>query len=139
MRPKARRRTPKSIFPTRDSILGKWVIWENFSSEPSALPSHLSIIRSQRSPIQDPRQCRRCKSPPSPVQHSGQLPATLRARLPETQDARKIYPTTHRCSLEQKPLSPAHPTLAPIHREHLVLLPSLCVQREERNPDTRLP
>lgn len=54
VRPKTRGRTLKSVFPSRDSVLGKWVIWENFSSEPSALPNRLSIIGPQRSPFQDP-------------------------------------------------------------------------------------
>lgn len=135
VRPKARGRTPKSICPSKDSVLGKWVIWKNFSSEPSTLPITGPPVQPHSILRTVPKQ----QILPSQIQHLGQLPATLwphcqKGRMPETKGLPHYTP-----SLVQKPLSHAPPTLAPIHRRHLVLLLSLCVQRKERNPDTRLP
>lgn len=139
MRPKARGRTPKSIFPSRDSVLGKWVIWEDFSSEPSALPSGLSMIGPQRSPFQDPGQFQRSKTTrvPFSTRDSSQRlsgPGCPKLSLPERN--RLTPPHTFFRAEAPRPC-PSH-TRSNSPRAPGPLL-SLYVQREKRNRDMRLP
>lgn len=73
VRPEFIRMTSEFIILSRDSALGKWVTWENFSSEPSVLlPRHLSVNGSK--PFQYPGQLQRSASLLRLIQHWGQFP-----------------------------------------------------------------
>lgn len=129
VRPKARGRTPKSICPPKDSVLGKWVIWKNFSSEPSALPVTGPPVQPQSILRTVPKQ----QILPSQIQHLGQLPATLRAPLPERQDARneRLTPLHTLLSTEAPLPCPSHT------RSHPPEAPgtppfSLCPKKEKK-------
>lgn len=132
VRPKTRGRTLKSVFPSRDSVLGKWVIWENFSSEPSALPNRLSIIGPNAAPFR--------------TQDSSKVANSLRVPFSTRDSSQRLRAACQKISLpETNRLTPLHtlfrtgaPLPGPSHtRSHPPKAPgtppfSLCPKREKK-------